>query len=80
MWVNPSRQLSTSQPLAYPLLHTGKGNKIRKVKDLIDSDKGSLVGKPKAVPTHKAKQGIHSLHPIRRQMFSLSGRAALHHA
>jgi len=41
-----------------------------KVRKLMGSDKGRLIGKAKAVGASKAKQGIHSLLPISRWVFS----------
>ena len=41
-----------------------------KVRKLMGWDKDSLIGKAKATHTSKAKQGIHSLLPVGRQVFS----------
>jgi len=41
-----------------------------KVRKLMGCNKGSVIGKGKATHTSKAKQGIHSLLPISRQVFS----------
>jgi len=71
LWVDPSRQLRPMQPLAHP--HpVGWGERIRRVKvrKCVGRDEGNLVGKVKTVCTGKAKQGIHSLLPISRQVFS----------
>lgn len=52
--------------------HRGTGEKIWRVKvrKLMSWDWGSSTGKVKAVLTSKAEQGINSLLPINRQMFS----------
>jgi len=52
----------------------GLEERIRKVKlwELVDWDKSSFLGKAKAVCTSTAKEGIHLLLPIHRQMFSRS--------
>jgi len=53
-------------------LSSGTGETIRRVKvrKLVGWDKGSLIGKAKAMCTSKAKQGIHSLLPVSTQVFS----------
>jgi len=48
----------------------GERNGSEKVRKLVGWDKDSLTGKAKAVRASKAKEGVHSLHPISRQVFS----------
>ena len=51
---------------------SGMGERIRRVKvrRVVGWDKDGLIGKVKAVHAGKAKQGIHSLRPTGRQVFS----------
>ena len=70
-WFNPSQQLSTIQPLTHSPLGR-MGERIRRVKvwKFEGWDKDSLIGKAKAAHASKAKQGIHSLLLVGRQVFS----------
>jgi len=80
LWLNSSRQLSTRQLLAQsPLRWDGDRIRRAEVRKRMGRDKDSLIGKAKAVCASKAEQGICSLLPISRQLFSHPRRAGLHH-
>ena len=70
-WFNPSKQLSPTQLLAHSP-HNGTEERIRRVKvrKLMGWDTNSLKSKAKALCASKASQGINSLPPIGRQVFS----------
>ena len=80
LWVDPSRQLSPTQPLARSP-HSGMEERIRRVtvRTLVGWDKDSLIGKAKATRAGKAKEGILSRLPIGRHS-ACSRRAGLHQA
>ena len=80
LWVNLSRQSSPTQLLSHSPPWDGERVGRIKVWKIIGWDKNSLIGKVKVVHTSKAKQGIHSLLPIGRQVFSHLRKAGLHHA
>ena len=71
---NPSRQISPTQSLAHPPISplSGIGERTGRVKvqKLMGWEKDSWKGKAKAAYSNKAKQGIHSLLPSGRQLFS----------
>lgn len=70
-WFKPSQQPIPTQPLAHsPTIRIRE--KIGKIKDrkLMGSVKGTLIGKAKAAHRSKSKQGIKSLLPTCRQVFS----------
>lgn len=79
VWFNPSRQPSPMQPPAHSPL-VGWGRKLEEwVRKLMGWGKGGLISKAKAVDANKTKQGVHSLFPVGRQMFSHLRTAGLHH-
>jgi len=54
----------------FPSIRMGERNEREKARKLIGRQKDSLTGKAKATHASKAIQGIHSLLPIGRQVFS----------
>jgi len=64
-WFNPSQHLSST-----PSWWDGVWFARVKARKLLGWDKDNLISKAKAVHTSKAKQGIHSLFPIGRQVSS----------
>ena len=69
-WFNPIWQLDTTQPLAHsPLGAIGDRTGRVELRKLVEWDKNGLIGKAKAAHASKAKQRIHSLLPISRQVF-----------
>lgn len=69
-WFNPSRQLSPhSCSLTPPAVGWGGMGRV-KGRKLVGGDKVSLTGKTKATSISRAKQGIHSVHPMGMQVLS----------
>lgn len=50
-----------------------------KAQELMDLDKGNLLGEAKAAHASKGKEGIHLLFPIGRQVFRLFQASKAHH-
>lgn len=72
LWFHPGRQLSSTQLLTLSLA-VGWAE----LWEPVGRDKAGLLGKAKAAPTSKAKQGVHLLLPTGRQVLATSRKAGL---
>ena len=82
-WFNPNQSATKHDTTSHSLTPGGMGEVLQghKWRKLMGWDKDCLTGKAKVAHTSKAKQGIHSLFSIGRQVFShLQGSRVPSHA